>query len=847
MKQTINFIASNPLQEYSGLEASLPDRKTGTISPSLSLEIITRISKVLSSVPSSSTADMYFTQLAPQVLDLLDENDIDSQRVAAYIVGNGILGRRKYGAPGAIGWKLFAQPITEAIHPVSVSEISHKSLPSSGNKLTPVVVSEASLERSLSRLDLLVHLHPNPGLTKRLIDPCLLSLWNLLCYARESRKTSWTEKVHKLLGTYFTISVGNNKLLFLAENLLQDQTIQWTYGAGSFECIEVRIRTKNVHAMSDPTVLVEQIDLRVGEFMRILKFGIASNDYVAVLFARVLNNWLLRSDIDLTEERLLEKETAQRNPLYLLVQAKLAQELLKEYNDKLAASPERIIDILNQLLISYVRNHERENLLSKLSSKPCMATLENIVSNGVQQKPLSGADEMEIISMALSILSAILLSPEFSLDPETLSLLGDLHSNLIKFTSSSSLPAALVIAATNVLALLNHYTSLRPSSAGQKTPPRDPYASDRKEYDLALSYLTDALTPTRAQGLSILTSLIKKSSPVIDCRSMTILLQSLLQDEDEFIYLAAIKALGLLATRESTTVIQMLVEGYIDTDEKSSLDVRIRIGEALLKTIESLGTALVGESAKLIGEGMIIVAGRRAQKPKSASAQNQGEQNEESNRREAEEAWGGEIPTEETEKEHQSLTQILSGWQGHSSGVDDLRVRASALSILGTCIETSLLGLGSPLTSSAIDVGLSILTHELGLEAAILRRAAVLLLLSLARALDAAVEADRGLEPGFGFEKRTLEDVLDYLRRVGQLDADDLVRGHCEIAVEGLEVWMEKSMMRGVRELGKRWGGWSGGSTSIALGGGTGRSALEGLGMGGRNGISIRPRIEELG
>lgn len=862
MKHTINFIASSTLQETFGTEAGLPDQKSQSSTLSLSLEVITRASKVLSSVPSSLPTNTYFTKLAPQLLQLLDAQDVDAQRAAAYIIGNDILGRRKYGSPGAIGWKLFAQPIIEALNPAITQEVHDISEGKvfSESDLPRAVVSEASVEQALNRLISLVYLHPNPGLTKRLIDPCLISLWGIMCYAQEVKKSFWKEKINKILCTYFKTSAGTNKLLFMGENMLRDESLSWECGAGTSGGIEIRKRTKSPRATLDIGTVVEQIDLRVGEFMNLIRSGVASEDDIAVLFAQACKNWLLGAEKE-GEETLSEKDIPMRNPWYFLMHAKLTQEMLEEYKDKIAATPRRIIELLSQILIAYTRKSKGGESTAAFSPKPSLATSENTTVDDIQQNISSGIDKSsnedstEMISMALSLLSAILSSPEFSLDLDTFHLLYNLRSNLTTFTSLGSLPTSLITAATNISALLNLHISLRPSNAGAKKMSLDTYASDRKEYDLALSYLADALPPIRAQGLSLLTSLIQKLSPVIDIQSTTVLLQSLLQDEDEFIYLSAIKSLGLLADRHPKTVLRMLVEAYIDPDEKSNLDVRIRTGEALSKTIESLGTALVGETAKLIGESMITVAGRRAQKPKSASARQQESQREESTRREAEEAWGGEIPSPEMDTEQQSLTRILDGWQG-PPGADDLRARASALSILGTCIEISLASLGSSLTSSAIDVGLSILALEPGPESAILRRAAVLLILSLAKALDAAAELGRDLGPGFGFERRTVQDVTDSLRRAEAGDVDEIVRGHSGVAVEALETWIEKSVMRGVRELGKKGSGVDGLGTNLDISKGididigslsTRHLAIVNPSQGREDMVQNRPRIEELG
>jgi hypothetical protein len=120
---------------------------------------------------------------------------------------------------------------------------------------------------------------------------------------------------------------------------------------------------------------------------------------------------------------------------------------------------------------------------------------------------------------------------------------------------------------------------------------------------------------------------------------MSILLLSLLQDEDEFIYLNAIKSLSLLALYHPRTVVKMLVERYLDREEEMGLDQRLRLGEALMKTVEGLGEVLVGETARVVGQGMIEVAGRReGDQSRSGETESGGERTKKNE--EAEEAGG---------------------------------------------------------------------------------------------------------------------------------------------------------------------------------------------------------------
>lgn len=59
------------------------------------------IATTMLSVPQRVTPEAWFSGVAPQLLKLLDgEEGSDLTKVAAYVIGFGILGRKEFGAPG---------------------------------------------------------------------------------------------------------------------------------------------------------------------------------------------------------------------------------------------------------------------------------------------------------------------------------------------------------------------------------------------------------------------------------------------------------------------------------------------------------------------------------------------------------------------------------------------------------------------------------------------------------------------------------------------------------------------------------------------------------------------------
>lgn len=786
---------------------------------SLSLEVLGHASKLLSSVPSSMTAEKYFAAISPQLLELLDDTHPDNPRVAAYIIGNGILGRRKFGSRGGVGWKVYAEPILQSLNPITAKQGTARA-----DGLLPLLVSETSLLSSVGRLASLVLLHPNPGLTKRLVSICLLPLWSLCCFSKDMNRLNLRSKIFRILCTYFKMSVDIEKLMTLSDNLLWDGEEIWTYGPGPTGGVEIRQRSKDAQSMNI-IQMIEKVDCRVDEFLDLIQSVVVEEDDIGSLFVYVSKRCLVGEEITDGSNRLDAIDDERKDPLQSLVYAKLTQKMLGKFKSKLAANPKKIVELVNQLLTGYVLEYERTQTRRPGVSEPSFAGLRDLnpqanVSEFSTEKLQEKEDSAETISIALSLLTDILSSPEFSLDPEIFTLFGSIRKILTHFSSPEmSLPTPTVVTASNILSLIEFHVSAPTSNIPADIGPRplDPYAADRKIHLQSLSYLADPLPPIRAQGLSQLTALITKPSPILDIPSTTILLQSVLQDEDEFIYLSAIKALGTLACRHPKTVVRRLVESYIDVTEDVQLDVRIRTGEALLKTIEGLGGALVGDTASLVGECMMAVAGRRSKKPKIAQTRHEDDLKAQALKEEANKAWDGEAPDFEPDQRNAEDERLLQAWTfpNPNAPEDDIRIRTSALSILSTAIGTNILGLGAKLVSNSIDLVLSLLMIEIAPEMAILRRAAVLVIASVVKVLnDEEEKGKRGLGWSLSGE---WEEVKRVLRVVQSRELDQVVSDHVRVVLQGLDEWQRRILVGNVAGGDIRFGLSEGRVRGLAL------------------------------
>ena len=847
--QTIVFLAS----QFSPSLGENPEDQTSR-GPHFTVQSIMQTSHLLSSVPQGMDAAAYFSSIAPQLLALLDGDDPDLKRTAAYVIGNGILGKRAYGAVGTIGHSIFVEPIfkvlTASLDDASKRWLQPLDCKEDGEPLHNLV-DHSTLNVAIERLRSLVLQHSNPGLVKRVVYPVILPLWGLACFACD-QDDRLHDTLMTILKTYFGISVGAQPLEKIADNLLYNGGVDWTYGLDSTSSVSLITRS----AESEQHNLVQLIDalqLRVKLFASLLGADPNSEERTGDIFLHVSERWLVKRPIkesSLSELQFPSQGEGPNHILQSLVSAKLAESLLDNFKDTLSRRPLRVLILINQIIngeLSRV-NAQHDRLADRRDGKVSLSSLANIVSKDDREPdegPAAG-DSDESLPAVFSLLSTVLASPEFSVSPEILGTLESVKQNLDQLIPS--LPQSLAKPATTASMLIEINLACPEGLDKEKSAPG---TSDFETHRRALTNLNSDLPPVQAEGFSLLSDLITKGSPILDVPSTLTLLLSILTDSsetqanDEFVYLNAIKLVAVLASRHPRTVVKTLVDRYADRTENMTLDQRLKIGECLLRTVQDLGEALQGETAKILGEGSVAVAGRRARKPETQKTRRQQlekekrQQEREERQREKDttmpDGWTVSSPAlasdalmEDEDSESESpekaaqAANIVAAWAAGASSdeePDDLRIRASAMSILATAVQTNIAGLGPSIVASAVDLALSTLTLESEEGAAILRRASVVLLLDILKAIDTAREKRGSGALGFGFSLSdepttnrssdrgpTTVGNLPYMLRVLQFveshEMDAIVRGHVRALIESLEAWLEKSILWGIGAQG---------------------------------------------
>ncbi|KAH7397816.1 hypothetical protein BKA64DRAFT_600801 [Cadophora sp. MPI-SDFR-AT-0126] len=787
VQHTIEFV----LSVHPSTSSSSTSAKAGR-GADISHEALNAISRLLSSPPAGMSAEEWFGGIAPQLLSLLDgDGEPEMDRAAAFLIGFGILGRKQYGAPGTSGWNAFIEPIISGLDPTLMSTKIRKapteSIETIGTR--KVLVSPVEVEKGLHRLFTLLTSHPHPSLSKRLLRPVLLPLWALSSWRHRSDQIEkrYREPARKLLQILIQLSpdqtdvssqAGPPSTFNLLTNILQNLTFKgkakagqagWTYSSDDVgEIFIEEVKASAPDAIKGPFDDVE-IGLSTDAFISLLQDMPDVKSDISKLFMSLCKKWLSNTTIANKPHIVTHlsgvNEGTEEDIETSFIEVTVMRKMMTSFPENLVEDSRQVLDLVNGILQDFSANSDLGE---------------------------------ETVAVAMSLLNMVLTSPSFRMTEELESCLASIETSL---NSISRKRLDVSSTAQNILMLLKFRYTLNDQEDVNMSTPADRQVEDKKSYGLAMSYLTatDSPPPVRAQGLEILSSLIRSSSPILDIPALLVLFSSLLQDNEEYIYLRTIKSFIQLSQKHPKSVMKDLIDQYVDPQEESELDQRLRLGEALLQVIQSNYLAFVGDTSKFICEGLLFIAGRRGYRPKTEQQQIKKNKLKRKQDNEADEAWGGEVPQlddilgTETQEDNELLAQIVAGWES-KRGQEDIRIRASAVSILGSGIEANIEGIGSRLISTAVDMCIHILTLEPEPEKGILRRSAILLIISFVKALDSA--RSEGKKLSFGFVGQSLDDVRRVLEYIESTDTDGLVRQHAKDVIESLEAWQINALIR---------------------------------------------------
>ncbi|KAG0263286.1 hypothetical protein BG011_009015 [Mortierella polycephala] len=480
-----------------------------------------------------------------------------------------------------------------------------------------------------------------------------------------------------------------------------------------------------------------------------------------------------------------------------------------------AVSPRRMLTML-QLILNMTQNLG-PSIMSKVTQIIGLANniLEHQVSSEAKEQE-DGEDDatdaaaedtkeadMEILGLVLTLLSAILNENEH-LSQQDSHLLGLTLVHLKRLADHPLIDIRRV--AHDLQTLIP--TRLNNASTAADAPKKTEMEIEMEKYASALAALQDSLLPVRAHGLHILREMILAKSVVLTKPLVTdggdgvggeeaerelnhaldIFVQHV-QEPDSFIYLNAVKGLAALTDAHGPEILRKLMKIYANENGRQTLDTRLRIGEALVQTVQRCGEALGGYLDALLPGLYKVMDTAMDKQVVEAREEERRVMQDKAKAKKASEAL---LSPEERQKKwrterNQRAQHIGSGNQpgqmedenedeGQDQIIDEVSLlRASALTILATAAETCPTAL-LPEMRFLVDWVLSIL--DLGRQIEV-RRAATLVLVLLFRAL--------GGNSLYRIEGDQLKRVYRTLRYVEQVDEDALCRAQARAGIADLD------------------------------------------------------------
>jgi hypothetical protein len=818
VRHTIEFLSLSYLSKNS----HVPQDSSGPLSQiPVPIEAITQASKLLVLPPSGIDQHGWITGISAELVDLLDgKYGYELSRAAGQIICGGILSKRTTGAPGTVGWECFVAPLHSLLYP---KDLDKSKFPHPEER---AIISEHDLTLVLRRLKALVTSYSHAGLLRRLVGPIILPLWALLNYskARPSLDKEWALLPSSILSCYMEVACDAKQIDSIATNLFWDGDAQWIFGPGSAGGVAIRWRAKQelegMRAMDSIFEHIGGLDVRINSLVSLLSQAKISDDVAGSIFLNATKRWL--SPAKPTKPSLMDDDSLD-DPISALVDAKLSEAMARSFQGHFARSPQHIIELMAQLIQNYVSGYTASTEKMAKAGTSSRAMLNSIVQKPDAENREDTADE-DLVSFALSILNTLIASPDFKKMPPVTETLRTLLPSLVLLAHpppQQAIPQQLSNTASTLVHLI-----MPPSTS--KAPANQLTADHLHEHRTTLqTVMTDLQSPdppNRTWALRTLHTLIQNrlAFPVIDVPSLThTLLSASLADPESYVHLAAIPVLVELATRAPRPVGAILVDAFTDIDERSlrlargrqteekerelreALDYRLRVGEVLNSIVlsPSFPNDMITQrsTSKQIVEACVSLASRRGQRHDTLSSRTTTSLSQQKEQKEAEEAWSGPIPNlfepegadPQELADYEALQKIVKGWE--ETGIEeDVRIRTSALSILSTVLEHRLEVLGQASVDASLQIVLLILSMEREESKGILRRAAVLVIMGLLRALDAALEDGRENSVGLGLRQQ--EEVERVVKWIKDEDQDELVRDHAGIVVEGLETLRMKKL-----------------------------------------------------
>lgn len=510
-------------------------------------------------------------------------------------------------------------------------------------------ISETNLDKGLQALYNILQ-NPHLIMLDRLHGKLLPVLWVLYTYLDRAKRPKTT--IQSILISMIKKLSTAESVQIILKSLLNTSMGDFTFGPGPNGGIEVRQVTASIEDSLD---VFTQLDHRVNLFVDTILKDV-DNNVISGLFVYIIRQWLIGS----SNHHLRIDAGTDDNPFKALVNVKILEKLSQEpYKSKLLKEPSEIIDVLGSIISQHVLNMPNTTQDVDSDDEDADADSDDEDEN---------TEAIEIVSLSLSLISGIAM--EFEIGGDDRKLLATLSPQLHTLAKSSP-HEEIQYKAKNALQFIGEAKNVNNTNSMAT-------ADSAETLKRALESLKDPIVPVKAYGLSILRDLITNRDPVLDFQPVIQILLDQLTNDDSFIYLNSIKTLETLSSNYgSRQVVPILLDHYTKTSQE--LDIRLRLGEVLLKIIQKQDKTMDSAITNTVIENLI--------------------------------------------------KKVINKQNDPSSSPQELRM--SAMSIVSMIIEVNPFALSETSIIDSVDCALGILTFEQRNEESVIRRSAIYLIYSI--------------------------------------------------------------------------------------------------------------------
>ncbi|KZV65023.1 hypothetical protein PENSPDRAFT_745220 [Peniophora sp. CONT] len=571
-----------------------------------SLEKLEHFARVINASPAAMTDDEYFRTIIPRLLALMGGEALPAHRRAAAFALSRML------TSGGVA----ASIVVPLLH----APFLRNTMLDDG---TPELHTSPTTALSLLQT-LLANTDPSPTLISVLLSPIVPALYAILGALEKLKASDPAQKegARGLLLTWGRV-VGQDEAVALLWSCVEDRGGYWEADvAGNIKRSGKPTATSAQQALFTPEDL--QRAEESGEFDVDANFlGLRPDPAHFVRFLKLLERTDVASELFV---RLLEayresKADGDSDPTRTLLFLQLVVQMQTQMSDGPATTnilnkPEHILTFVKHVLDSVITSSTPHAQPPEAKTTKVGIGLDDLRIVEEEEDDLPGVEDEgdsddededpeakpklppddEMTSTALNLLLSI-LEANPGLDVQTTPILSDILTEVEQLVKHD-LDAIRALAREGRMVLTARLASS--SAASSSSAKAAAGAATRETYQKALKLLQDPILPVRAHGLLLLRELVTKREETAELTPLVpaildIFMQSI-QDADSYIFLNAVQGLSALVDGFGKDVLKTLVRAYSIGAEsvltQQELDTRLKVGEALGQVIRRCGDAL---------------------------------------------------------------------------------------------------------------------------------------------------------------------------------------------------------------------------------------------------------------